>query len=218
MKKTFTILVALLLGISASFGQKSGLSVQLGGILPTHEFKATPSLVIPGINSFGNNGGAMFGASFGLKYTYAFYNTPLEDSGLGIFLSADAMWNALNKDIRTTYDNVSCTKPMYINVPILAGINYTLNFGNAFGIWVEGGIGADLFFKTPEGWKDNLTEYKMGADFAAQVGAGILLGRTVSLGAHYYWLGSQDVRTKATISTANTMKIGVWAFKLGFHF
>lgn len=222
MKKTFTILVALLLGLTTAFGQgqKAGVSFQLGGILPTHQFKSIPSLYAPGFNSFGENGGAMFGASFGLKFTYAFRNTALEDSGLGIFLAGDAMWNSLDKSIREMYDKVSCTKPMYINVPIILGVNYTLNFGNVFGIWVEGGIGADLFFKTPEGWENRLTEYKMGAEFASQVGAGILLARTVSLGAHYYWLGTQDVRPKPynILYPNSQMKIGVWAFKLGFHF
>lgn len=220
MKKMIVLMTALLLGLSTTFAQKSGLSVQLGGILPFQEFDNAPSYVIPGTNSFGNAGGAMFGASFGLKYTYTFQKTSIENSGLGIFISADGMWNALQKDIRTTYDNVSCTKPMYINVPIMLGINYTTQFSDVFGIWAEAGLGADLFFKTPEGWENNMLKYKMGAEFAVEAGAGILLAKTVSLGAHYYWMGTQDVRTKTNsiISVENPLKMGVWAFKLGFHF
>lgn len=59
----------------------------------------------------------------------------------------------------------------------------------------------------------------MNTEFATQIGFGILLARTVSLGAHYYWLGTHDVRPQSDnlINVGNSMKMGVWAFKLGFH-
>ena len=230
MKRISTILTALLMCVAVcSFGQnnKAGLSFQLGGILPMGEFHAQPTgvlgVITPGLNSFDKNGGAMFGASFGVKYTYSFQNTKMENSGLGIFVSADGMWNALNKDLRDRYDKLSVTKPMYVNVPIMAGISYTTTFSDVFGIWAEAGLGADLFFKTPEGTENALTKYKMSPEFAFEAGAGILLVRTVSLGAHYYWLGSHNVMVKedsflGNVQPSYPMKIGVWAFKLGFHF
>lgn len=223
MKKTITIIAILLLGLSTVFAQKqkSGFSFQFAGILPFAQFDNTPALVIPGTNSFHEAGGAMFGASFGIKYTYSFEKTSIEDLGLGIFFSVDAMWNALQKDIRIKYDNVNCTKPMYINAPVMIGVSYTSQFSDVFGVWAEAGIGADLFYKTAEGWEKNMTNYRMNVEFAAEGGAGIILARTVTLGAHYYWLGNHDVRAKnenALISTPNPLKVGVWAFKLGFHF
>lgn len=232
MKKITILLTALFCLSFVSFGQgtgtKAGISFQFGGILPMGEFQAQPTGlpilgVIPGINSFEHNGGAMFGASFGVKYTYSFQNTKMENSGLGIFVSADGMWNALNKDLRDMYDNWHKTKPMYVNVPIMAGASYTTTFSDVFGIWVEAGLGADLFFKTPEGTEDMLTKYKMSPEFAFEAGAGILLVRTVSLGAHYYWLGSHNVMVKEGSLFENSqpsypMNIGVWAFKVGFHF
>lgn len=219
MKKILIVVTAFLLNISTLSAQKTGMSIQLGGILPSLQFGNQPALVIPGTNSFGSAGGAMFGASFGLKYTYRFDKTKMENSGLGIFVSADGIWNALQKDIRTKYDNVSCTKPMYVNVPVMLGISYTTQFSDVFGLWVEAGLGADLLFKTPEGWNDHTTEYKLSTEFAAEGGAGIILAKTITLGAHYYWLGTHDIRVKdATFSTANPLKVGVWAFKLGFHF
>ncbi|MBO7490953.1 MAG: hypothetical protein J6T59_00775 [Bacteroidales bacterium] len=231
MKKISIVLAALLMCFSVcSFGQttKAGLSFQFGGILPMGEFHAQPTGlpivgVIPGINSFEHNGGAMFGASFGVKYTYSFQNTKMENSGLGIFVSADGMWNALNKDLRDKYDSWNVTKPMYVNVPIMAGISYTTTFSDVFGLWAEAGLGADLFFKTPEGTENTLTKYKMSPEFAFEAGAGILLVRTVSLGAHYYWLGSHNVKVQEGSLFENSqpsypMNIGVWAFKVGFHF
>ncbi|MBO4488077.1 MAG: hypothetical protein J5741_00275 [Bacteroidales bacterium] len=228
MKRISIISAALFCLSLSSFGQttKAGLSFQLGGILPSTEFHAQPTgvagVIVPGLNTFGQNGGAMFGASFGVKYTYSFQNTKMEHSGLGIFIAADGMWNPMNKNLRDMYDNLRVTKPMYVNVPIIVGLNYTTQFSDVIGIWAEGGIGADLFFKTPEGTENALTKYKMNAEFAAQVGAGILLVRTISLGAHYYWLGTHNVMVQDNAFlggiTDYQMKTGVWAFKLGFHF
>ena len=231
MKRISTIVTALLMCVAVcSFGQttKSGLSIQLGGILPMGEFHAQPTGlpiigVIPGFNTFEQNGGAMFGASFGLKYTYSFQNTKMENSGLGIFVSADGMWNALNKNLRDLYDNARETKPMYVNVPIMIGASYTTQFSDVFGIWAEAGLGADLFFKTPEGISERLTKYKMSPEFAFEAGVGVIFVRTISLGAHYYWLGSHNVMVKEESMFGHSqpsypMKIGVGAFKLGFHF
>ncbi len=231
MKKVLLIVFALLLGaattVSAQY-TKTGLSFQLGGVLPSLEFDDAPAgllgtgVVIPGTNSFGKGGGAMFGASFGVKYTYMIKNKERQDIGLGVFLSVDAMWNAMNKDLRGRYDSLECTHPQYVNIPIMAGVSYTTQFSSVFGIWVEAGIGADLFYKTTEGWKNNTTEYKLNAEFAMEGGVGFIFNRTVSLGAHYYWFGTHDVRTKKQINdmpnNSYPMKMGVWAFKLGFHF
>lgn len=230
MKKLLLIVFALLLGVATTVSAqipKTGISFQLGGILPSLEFNDEPAnpLIIPGTNSFDGGGAAMFGASFGVKYTYMIENKAGEDIGLGVFLSVDGMWNALNKKVRTIYDSLDCTHPHYINIPIMAGVSYTTQFSSVFGIWVEAGLGADLFFKTPEGWKNHTTEYKLNAEFALEGGVGFIFGRTVSLGAHYYWFGTHDVRTKLhrlhgveLPNNSYPMKMGVWAFKLGFHF
>lgn len=219
MKKVFVVAMALMLGAATSVSaQKAGLSLQLGGILPSLDFKESPSVAVPGAHSFGSAGGAMFGASFGLKYTYMIKNKAHENIGLGVFFSADGMWNAMNKDLRTLYDSVSCTHPQYVNVPIMVGVSYTTQFSPTFGLWVEAGIGADLFIKTAEGWKNNSTTYKMSAEMAVEGGVGIILDRTISLGAHYYWLGTHHMMTKKPQPpVSHALKMGVWAFKLGFH-
>ena len=234
MKKVLSIVFALLLGAATTVsaqGTKTGLSFHLGGILPSLEMNDVPTgvlgtgVIVPGTNSFGSGGGAMFGASFGIKYTYMIKNKEHNDIGLGVFLSVDGIWNSLNKDLRSIYDSVECTHPHYVNIPIMAGVSYTTQFSSVFGIWVEAGIGADLFYKTPEGWKNSTTEYKLNAEFAAEGGVGFIFGRTVSIGAHYYWFGTHDVRTKIhkfhgveLDNNSYPMKMGVWAFKLGFHF
>lgn len=229
MKKLSVIFMLCLFCLTTAFAQssKSGLSFQFGAILPSAQFDEHPSLswVLPNAleYDFSNAGGAMLGASFGIKYTYTFKKTALENSGLGVFISADGMWNALQKDIRNEYDKLNLTKPMYVNIPIMVGVNYTTQFSKVFGLWAEAGIGADLLIKTPEGFEDNLVNYKLSAEFAVEAGAGIILARTVSLGAHYYWMGNHDIFMKTNsvhpvLNQPTSMKVGVWAFKLGFHF
>jgi hypothetical protein len=224
MKKfSLVLLIALLMGgvmsVSAQQREHHGISVHVGGILPVHEFDNTPIYVVPGVNSrhFDGHGAAMFGASLGLKYNYVF------DFGLGIFASADLMWNSLNKNVRQVYNQASCTKPMYVNVPIIVGVNYITDFSDIVDVWGEAGIGCDLFLKTTEGWSGNTVKYNMNAAFAAEVGAGVTFIDLISVGVHYYWLGRQNVKVDGvtydeTYVIPSKLRIGQVAFKVGFHF
>ena len=134
------------------------------------------------------------------------------------------MWNYINKGVRDAYDLVSCTKPMYINVPIIIGATWMSDFVNSpVNLWVEAGLGCDLFLKTTEGWKGNTVSYVMNPEFACEGGIGIMLVKTVSIGVHYYWLGKQDVKVKGVdygdgFHAAPQMAIHMMAFKVGIHF
>ena len=74
--------------LTTAFAQnsKSGISFQFGAILPSAQFDNHPTLfwVSPYALEFdfSNAGGAMIGASFGIKYTYTFKKTALENSGI----------------------------------------------------------------------------------------------------------------------------------------
>ena len=224
MKKFgLVLLIALLMGgvmsVSAQKTDHHGISVHVGGIMPVHEFHKTPAYVVPGVNSrnLDRHGGATFGASLGLKYNYVF------DFGLGVFASADLMWNMVNKSVREVYNNASCTKPMYVNVPIIVGVNYITDFSDIVDVWAEAGIGCDLFLKTQEGWSNSTIKYKMNAAFAAEAGVGVTFIDLISVGIHYYWLGRQSVKVDGitydeTYVIPNKMKVGQVAFKVGFHF
>lgn len=208
----------LLCSLTDAQAQKSGVSLHLGGILPLKPMSEDPYY----LNSVdpSTNGSAMFGASLGLRYNYRFINTRIEDLGLGIFISADLMWNALNKDVRDAYDFVAKTKPMYVNVPIVAGLSYTSTFSDIIAVWGEVGVGCDLFQKTTEGWKNMTTSYKMDTKFAVEAGVGVMFIDLISIGVHYYWLGNHDVvvATGLLAGTSKKLQTGQMAFKLGFHF
>jgi hypothetical protein len=221
MKKFRLILVvALLLGgmstVSAQEYERHNISIHLGGVLPLQEFAANGGHPVF-IGAFGDRGYATFGASLGLKYNYIF------DFGLGVYAAADGFWNMINKPTSDMYDKVSCTKPMYINVPILAGVNYVTDFSDVIDVWAEAGIGANLFFKTPEGWNDNLIKYQMTASFATGAGVGVTFIDRISIGAHFYWLGNQRIKVKdidydETYIVAPRMQTSMMVFKVGFHF
>ncbi|MBO4645208.1 MAG: hypothetical protein J5642_01700 [Bacteroidales bacterium] len=229
MKKFRTIFVVSLLMICAlsASAQKRGnnVSIRVGGVLPLQEFHATPAYVVPGNaleaavgkTPLHNTGAASFGATLGVKENYIF------DFGMGIFLSADLMWNMINKSVSKVYDQVSCTKPMYINVPIIVGLNYVTDFSDIVDVWAEAGIGADMFYKTQEGWSNALIKYDMSASFAAMGGAGVTFIDLISVGINYYWLGKQSIKVNGvtydeTYVTPNKMKSGVLTFRVGFHF
>jgi len=225
MKKICNYILAILLIASfstVSAQDKVGFSIHLGGALPFGQFTKSPAYIVP--CALGDKGSAIFGASLGLRYNYTFAGTTIEDSGFGIFVSADAMWNYINKDVRNAYDLVKCTKPMYLNVPIIIGGTWMSDFVNSpANIWVEAGIGCDLFLKTTEGWNNATVSYKMNPEFACELGVGVMFIKTISVGVHYYWLGKQDIKVKDVdysdgFHVAPQMAIHMMEFKVGFHF
>jgi len=222
--RTFALIIAtLLLGTGISRAQfntpDAGGSFTLNfiGTMPMGDFAETsyvPTLIAPSVYAFNGCGNATFGGSLGFKAGYQF------GFGLGIFVTADAMWNQLNKDMRVSYNNRSKTKPNYINFPIMLALDYKCYFGDVFGLYAEGGAGSGLLFTTPEGWSDNMTEYKLSAAFAWEGGLGILLGEHFSLGVHYYMCGNHHIEMKdpPLYITPNVQNVGILALKLGLIF
>ncbi len=220
--KTFVIAIVIMVaGISTSFAQfntpSSGanFSLKLFGAMPMGDFAQT-SNTLPSVLLHGTAGNVDMGAGLGFKIDYRF------DFGLGIFISGDAMWNQLNADVRTNYDALKKTKPNYVNFPIMLGLDYKCYFGNVFGLYAEGGAGANLLYITPEGWSNDLTEFRLSAAFAWEAGGGILLGKNVSLGVHYYALGNQSIESAAeniiTSMTKRQLNINILTFRLGITF
>jgi len=226
--RTLILVFALLFGcISVSKAQFNNgvpgghFSINFIGAMPMGDFSGTSSSSLlagikgPSILLFGeSNGNASMGAGLGFKFDYRF------SFGLSIYLSADAMWNQLNSDMRETYDLVSKTKPNYVNFPIHLGLGYQCYFGDVFGLYANAGAGVGLLYITPEGWSDSMTNYNLSVAFSWQAGGGILLGEHISIGAHYYMLGNHKLEVKDPVIFLPTrnQEMGVLAFKLGVIF
>ena len=157
MKKAI-LTAAMLLFTGATFAQFQ-FSVHLGGSLPTGDFGKTQisnediySSVL--FNDYGEQGNAGPGFNLGVKGKGSL---PVE--GLGLIATVDGFYNSLNKDmykfrernLNSVYDGgdyrdvaMEIKLPRYINIPVMLGLNYQMDFSDAFGIWVEAAAGLNV--------------------------------------------------------------------------
>ena len=176
---------------------------------------------------------------------------PLPVNGLGIFISGDFIFNGLKGLMKDYFDEMEddgydVKRPRYINVPIFVGLNYKYNFNPHFGIWAEGGFGADL--RKITNWEESYTDYDyyygtytysyklkldMQASFAGQIGTGIMINDLFSIGLHFYGLGASKIKGKLTesitaggytdsetypVSDSKSYSQNCFMVRLGFHF
>jgi outer membrane protein W len=88
----------------------------------------------------------------------------------------------------------------------MAGVNYTYNFNNKFGLFAEAGLGPNLRIITKyERYEESTSrkttttiEYDPKISLAYQVGAGIELSKRITIGIDYYSLGSAKVKYEYT--------------------
>ena len=88
----------------------------------------------------------------------------------------------------------------------MAGVNYTYNFNNKFGLFAEAGLGPNLRIITKyERYEESASrrttttiEYDPKISLAYQVGAGIELSKRITIGIDYYNLGSAKVKYEYT--------------------
>ena len=156
---------------------------------------------------------AAFGAGLTLKYNFNF--PIIEDKAFaGPYIDLSAMWNKLDADVCEKLDAISCTKPNYINVPLMIGANGRYYFNDVVGVFGEFGIGTDMLCITRQGWRDNYQKYSADFALAWQFGAGAYFGRHLSLGIHYYKLGNHQ--TISADDGNHSVNMGALLFKLGF--
>ncbi len=202
-------LTAALMGGNALFAQSSSY-LNLGLNIPTGSFGSKASTCAL-FNPTSIQGGANLGANLGFKFI-----TDTKVDGLGIMLTVDGMYNGLQKSINVEdywFNSIPeyvglkprITKPSYINVPFLLGLNYNYNLSNTIGLYAEGGVGVNVRFVLPckmSAKGDVLgvnTEYSYEYHyspklaFAFQLGGGVVISKALTLGINYYNLGSAQV-------------------------
>jgi hypothetical protein len=133
------------------------------------------------------------------------------NNGLGVFISADFMYNGLKGLLKDYYENLEIsrtdvTRHKYINIPLFAGLNYRYDVTTTFGLWLEAGMGPDFRIITrheTSGQIENAQvvssyynkySYKMQTAFGFQVGGGVMLNDQISIGIHYYGLGRAKIK------------------------
>jgi hypothetical protein len=226
MKKITISLSVILLNIflSGNVFSQSDISLHVGPSFPLSDFGSDDK-------SNDDAGGAGIGFNLGGQYLYH-----LNDKGFGLFAGADLIYNGLKKsvkdDIKDSYSNagydVDITFYKYINVPIIAGLNYTYKANETVSLFCDFGIGLDLFKVTDmtieESGEKAEVSFDMSSKFAYKLGAGLLLNDKFSIGAYYYGLGSHnpDGKIKVGDETADmetsALKVNALTVALGIKF
>lgn len=154
--------------------------------------------------------------------------------GLGIIIGADFFFNSTNTDVSDYMedfisDNESSTQeisvklPKYINVPMMAGVNYTYDINDKIGVYGEGALGVNMRFITGfELYQATTTmenigriSYKMATTFAYRFGAGVIIAKRFTVGLNYISHGQAKVKGDETSETNGVANTGSTNFRGG---
>ena len=245
--KKFTLITALMLLSVFAFAQKPvRFGVYLGeatplGAMGSGEIKKTVEYPLGDLSKWalteinGTDGFADWGFSLGFDVTITL---PVE--GLGVFGGFDFIYNfnksaldncldeyAINEVKVLDYvSDVKYTRPAFMNIPILFGLNYLHNFNHIVGIWGEAGIGPNIRFISryekkrefntamtvllPDGEAVTAIEETKGIQYNSavtlgfKVGAGVMLWNRMSIGLDFYSLGSAKIEGTGTYELGGT--------------
>jgi hypothetical protein len=210
-----------------------GFSVHVGGAFPVGNFGEEPMSANDDPYQTGR-----FSASPGFNVGIKGKFSVAPDNGLGVFLSADLIYNGLKGMVRDSYDDweaegYDVVRPKYLNIPVFAGMNYRYDFTPKTGLWIEAGVGPN--FRKITNFESAYTEgnesytfktiYKFQTAFGLQVGGGVMLNDQISLGIHYYGLGRAKIKgeekdgTETEPFTINRKSAqNSILIRLGYHF
>ena len=208
--------------ISTSIYAQSGLSVHLGPSFPISEFGADFDAE--------DGAGAGIGVNVGIKYLYNF-----SGSGLGIYGGVDFHYNGLQKkvkdDLRDDYTILGLDPDIkfqkYINVPITAGLQYTYQANEKFGVFLNAGAALN-FIKITDMEVDYdgqaiTSEADVANNIGVKIGVGILLHKGFSVSADYFGLGVHDFTGRARFGNVTEEiegegKVDLLSLTIGYTF
>ena len=230
------MIITLATAAQAQFRQ----SIFLNGNIPTGDFASDASngpTLIAAYNTgvpltyeqIGKD--ATLGFGFGYRASYRF------DVGVGLvapYANVDFLWNTISSKWSEKYSDAYMSSPTYFNIPLLVGVTYIYDEmpWNDISLFGEFGIGTDFFWITSEGSSDNIKlDYKSTFAFAWQLGVGAFFGEHVSVGLHYYGLGTHNIDytsgTREDVPAAAAQQdaggrqrrsVGSLMLRIGFHF
>ena len=212
--------VAIIMGFSAAASAQDGLTVRVGGTFPVGAFGSGESIDIALSDPTSEFGGAATGVNAGIKYQLGILGN------LGVFASADVFYNGLKGDLKEDIQKLDddAKLPTYMNIPVMAGVNYELLDIAGACLWVEAGLGVN--FRNISSMENDMeilgsefetgTSYKMATTFAWEAGVGVSVADKVSLGLHYYAFGSSAINGDPYVEDGGA--IGNWADQLKDEF
>jgi len=215
--KMFAVAVLLIMGGQA-MAQTRG-AFFLSATFPMKDYADFDGISDFALASNDDNAAAAIGFGAALKW---YYNVGVK--GLGVMLSVDGIYNGLNADAKEYYKNrqnfldtfgtnAIVTRPAYIHVPAMLGMNYIYRINPNFGVYAEAGAGGNVRFITNYkesfipivGGKQSATvNYKTTFSFAWQVGAGIEVAKNLVIGCSFYDLGKAEVSYEKTGDISTT--------------
>ncbi|MBQ8704390.1 MAG: hypothetical protein IJ524_08470 [Bacteroidales bacterium] len=233
-KATFTIAMLTLLSCGALQAQNT-ISLRFGGIMPTSDYADVMADYSNDVLRYGlvdnaKKGGAGMGLTAGVQARFGVKSV----SGLGIIVSGDVFFNSTNSDVSDYFEDfvddnesstreISVTTPVYFQIPLLVGLNYTYDLKDNIAIYGEGGIGAnvriltdfELYQATATQEQINTLGYDIATTFAFKVGAGVVFGKKYSLGIDFYNHGTAKATGEETREVNGVTQSGTQNFKGG---
>lgn len=131
--------------------------------------------------------------------------SPLKTDGLFWTFNAGIMYNDLQSDFKDDLEDYldnadDYSLPKYINIPLLAGLQYEIALSEGVRLYGEGGIGINILQLTKMSQSGD--DYEMSMNFkpspslAFKIGAGIVLQEKYTIGLNYMNLGAHKVKYK----------------------
>lgn len=255
MKKIVIAISILMMSISCGeiFAQKDGFSLHLSGVFPNGKFGELGGLLL----DYGpviDGGAASIGFGLGVKYQRSISLV----KNLRAMFEADIMYNPLQEEIKDALDDLcfewdgsissSVSTSKYLNIPLMAGLNYSFDLAEKIKLYGELGVGLNVRLITKNsiekeciyyynGVEYSYTtklgfEYNPAVSFACQVGVGVLLSEKLSVGLNYYNLGSAKVkgtyyeedgvaahgRYEESLNGYGSISPSMLTLKVGYHF
>ena len=228
--------IALIVGTFTAASAQNGLSIHAGNNFPIGVFSRGNTVGDIALNNSNSSyGGAAMGFNAGAKFQLSVL------SDLSAFVSADFFYNGLKKELKEGFNDHSKSLPSYMNMPVMAGINYTLFeiLGTTF--WAEAGAGMNfrnitnnvsLSLDANTIGVSTEEAYDLTCSLAWKAGIGATLASKLSLGIHYYGFGASDIsgETTSTLNvgsltsemkdsfTGGKLKAAMIVVRLGYHF
>lgn len=195
--KKFYFLFFLFVFVTVSLVAQTKSEFQIGLAMPSGDFADDDS----DNDMFTGSGYAATGFYLGYKSL-----SPLSTKGLFWTFSAGIMYNDLNSDYKDDYeeyldayyDDYDITYLKYLNIPIMAGLQYEQPISEQIKLYGEAGIGINVLKLTnmsfSTGDYDETYSFDPSLQLGYKIGCGVLFQDKYAISLTYTGLGSHKVK------------------------